>query len=598
MDIFSILTLFGGLAMFLYGMKIMGAGLKESSSGSLKNALETLTSTSLRGFLLGLVLTAVIQSSTATIVITAGLVGAGLLSLHQSLGIVIGANVGTTVTGQIIRLLDVDASGTSFLQFFKPSTLAPIALIIGIVLIMFCNFKNSDVIGQIAMGFGILFVGLLNMTDSVSVLSDSGAFESLFSSFGANPMLGYAAGAGVSFILQSSSATVGILQALSTSGQLTFNMIYAIILGIYLGDCTTTFIVCAIGAKADQKRVGMVTILFNIFKTIVVFIAVGIAYKLGLLNSIWNMVVDSGDIANANTLFNIVCAILLWPMMGLYEKWSCKIIKDDPVAPGKYDDVIEQLNPVLYDSPMLAFKSSFEVLFTMLESARSNIEQAFGLLTSFDQTIFDGIEKEEDGIDRMTDQVSNYLVHFAPHLKDQKQMTLLNHYLQMATEFERLGDHAMNIAEEARDNHENAVAFSDQAVEEISVLYEIISQILDYTNEAFAKSDAEAARHIEPLEEVVDDLVIAMKRFHMQRLSSEDCSMVAGTSFMNMLGDVERISDVCSNVGVDTVVLAEPSINKRVHDYISELHAGGDARFNKEYKQAHDQYFSKLHTAE
>ncbi|MBR3719494.1 MAG: Na/Pi cotransporter family protein, partial [Firmicutes bacterium] len=237
MNIFNVISLLGGLAMFLYGMRMMGDGLKESSSGTLKIAMEQVTNNPFKAFLLGVLVTAIIQSSTATIVITSGLVGAGIITLKQSLGIVIGANVGTTVTGQIIRLLDVDDSATSWLQFFKPSTLAPLALIIGMVLIMGFKFKNSSRIGTIAIGFGILFSGLMNMTGSVTSLSDSGLFENMFSRLGDNPVLGYLTGAGIAFLLQSSSATIGILQAFSMTGLLSWNAIYAVIVGIYLGDC-------------------------------------------------------------------------------------------------------------------------------------------------------------------------------------------------------------------------------------------------------------------------------------------------------------------------------------------------------------------------
>ena len=251
MTIFDIISLFGGLAMFLYGMRLMGNGLKDSSSGTLKKALETVTRTPFTAFLMGVGMTAVIQSSTATIVITAGLVGAGVISLRNSLGIVIGANVGTTVTGQIIRLLDLNSSGTSFLEFFKPSTLAPIALIIGVMAIMSKKLRISEKAAQIIIGFGILFSGLLKMTEAVSVLTETGIIDRLFTMMGDNPVIGYAVGAGVAFVLQSSSATIGILQAFSTSGQMTFSEIYAVLVGIYLGDCVTTAIVCNIGARPD-----------------------------------------------------------------------------------------------------------------------------------------------------------------------------------------------------------------------------------------------------------------------------------------------------------------------------------------------------------
>ena len=240
MSPYDILTLFGGLAMFLYGMRLMGDGLKQSASGTLKHVMEKVTNNPLKAFILGLVVTALIQSSTATIVITSGLVAAGVLTLHQSLGIIIGANVGTTVTGQIIRLMDIDASSAAWLQIFSPSTLAPVALIIGIILIMGVNFRNAKTYGNIAVGFGILFSGLLNMTGAVSVLTESGAFESLLRGLSGNPLVGYLTGAAVAFVLQSSSATIGILQAFSASGLLTFRAVYPVIVGVYLGDCVTT----------------------------------------------------------------------------------------------------------------------------------------------------------------------------------------------------------------------------------------------------------------------------------------------------------------------------------------------------------------------
>ena len=306
MNFFDILSLLGGLAMFLYGMRLMGDSLKENSSGTLKNVMEKVTDNPLTAFVLGIAVTALIQSSTATIVITSGLVGAGILTLHQSLGIIIGANVGTTVTGQIIRLLDLNTSGdTSFLRFFQPSTLAPIALIIGILLIMTGFFRNSRSIGNIAIGFGILFSGLLNMTSAVNALQQSGMVEEIFSGLGDNPFLGYLAGAGVAFVLQSSSATIGILQAFSAGGLLTFKAIYPIIVGVYLGDCVTTAIVCYIGANRESRRVGIVNILYNLSKSAMVLIAVAIVHQTGLLDNLWDARVNSGIIANTNTIFNL-----------------------------------------------------------------------------------------------------------------------------------------------------------------------------------------------------------------------------------------------------------------------------------------------------
>ncbi len=358
-------------------------------------------------------MTAVIQSSTATIVITSGLVGAGIISLSQSLGIVIGANVGTTVTGQIIRLLDLNASGTSFLQFLKPSTLAPLALIVGIVLIMVMKSNESEKAGQIVIGFGILFSGLMNMTDAVSGLAESGIIEKLFSSLGQNPFIGYMVGAGVAFVLQSSSATIGILQAFSTSGQLTFGSIYAVLVGIYLGDCITTAIVCNIGAKPNAKRVGIVNILYNLGKSAAVLIVVTIIHKMGLLDGIWSGTIDSGGIANTNTIFNLLCAIILFPALKPFEMLSHKIVRDVPVAAGIYDEMLDALNPVFISTPAIAFGRCYDVLMVMYGIARTNIERAFELITEYDEQAAAQIVEDEDDIDLMAVRVSNYLIQIS-----------------------------------------------------------------------------------------------------------------------------------------------------------------------------------------
>lgn len=595
MNIFNVISLLGGLAMFLYGMRMMGDGLKESSSGTLKKAMERLTNTPIKAFLSGLVMTAVIQSSTATIVITSGLVGAGIISLHQSLGIVIGANVGTTVTGQIIRLLDLNSSGgLSFLEFFKPSTLAPLALIFGIVIIMGMKFKGSDKIGQIIIGFGILFSGLLNMTDAVSTLTESGIIEQLFSGLGNNPLIAYITGAGVAFVLQSSSATIGILQAFSTSGQLTFGAIYAVLVGIYLGDCVTTAIVCNIGAKPDAKRVGIVNILFNLSESILILIVVTVIHKTGFLDGIWNSTITSGGIANTNTIFNLSCAILLFPMLNVYEKISHKLIKSEPPVIGKCNEVLDTLNPVFFSTPAIAFGRCYDALLIMFQMARSNIDRAFGVISQYDEKTVELITEDENHIDMLADRVSNYLVQLSAHITASDHMEIMNHYYKVTTEFERLGDHAINIAEIATSLHKNNSNFSSDASSELAVIQELIDTILDYTKEAFKSRNITAARHIEPLEEVVDDMINALKDNHLVRLRQGTCSIYTGTEYLNLLSDVERISDVCSNIGVATVARVNPEIENQIHDYVSMLHSGKDETFNHEYREAHDRYFRLL----
>ncbi len=601
MNVFNLISLFGGLAMFLYGMRMMGDGLKESSSGALKRVMERVTGTPLKAFFLGLIMTAVIQSSTATIVITSGLVGAGIISLHQSLGIIIGANVGTTVTGQIIRLLDINASGTSLLQFFKPSTLAPLALIIGVVLIM--SGKGSDKVGKIVIGFGILFSGLLNMTDAVGTLTQTGIIENLFSRLGENPFIGYLIGAGVAFVLQSSSATIGILQAFSMSGQLTFKAIYAVLVGIYLGDCVTTAIVCNIGAKPDSKRVGVVNILFNLSETVLILIGVNVAHKLGLLDGLWNRVVYSGDIANTNTVFNLSCALLMFPMLNVYEKLSLKLVKDEPAeaitSPQAGElRVLDGLNPVFLETPGLAFNACYDVLMEMFRLAQQNINRAFDIVRGYDEELIGQIRGYEDALDTMADRVSGYLMQISAHITSDEQTETMNHYYSTISEFERLGDHAMNIAEDAEEMSKAGVSFSETALKELGVVRDLLRAVLNYTGRSFEKCDAKAAAHIEPLEEVVDDMVNALRQNHLERLRLHQCSVLAGTEFLNMLSDIERISDICSNVGVFTIARVRPEIKHEVHDYVSRLHSGKDEAFNREYEAAHDHYFALLKAEE
>ena len=596
MDIFDVISLLGGLAMFLYGMRLMGDSLKENSSGTLKKAMGKVTNNPLKAFVLGVLVTALIQSSTATIVLTAGLVGAGILTLRQSLGIIVGANVGTTVTGQIIRLLDVDSSKAAFLRFFQPSTLAPIALIIGILLIMTALFKNSKSIGKIAIGFGILFSGLLNMTAAVDALSESGVIEKLFEGLGKSPILGYATGAGVAFTLQSSSATIGILQAVSTSSTaaLTFKTVYPVIVGVYLGDCVTTAIVIYLGSKGDARRVGIVNIIYNLCKSALVLIGVFAAYKFGLLGGLWERQVNSSIIANANTVFNLVCALALLPAMRLFEKLSIAIVKDKPAKENKYKSVTDTLNPVFFNTPALALQSCYQTLLAIFGASRTNLERSFALLKEYDPAVHKEILADEDDIDRMTDQISKYMVEFLPHLQIDSHVAILNQYYKITSEFERLGDHAVNIAAHAETLKKNGTEFSAAAVSELAVLESAIMNILDETEQTFAKRDVDAAARIEPLVQVVSELIAVLRRNHLKRMSTGECNTLADTTFSDLMLEFHRIADICSNVGVATVVRVHPELADQEHLYFEQLHAGGDEQFNAAYERARTRYFSLL----
>ena len=428
MTIFNVISLFGGLALFLYGMRLMGNGLKESSSGALKSAMEKVTNNPVVGFFLGMVVTAIIQSSTATIVLTSGLVGAGVITLHQSLGVIIGANVGTTITGQIIRLLDLNSGGgASWVDVFKPSTLAPLAAIIGILMIMAVKTKHSGVIGQIAMGFGILFTGLLNMTAAVSPLSSSETFARTFVGLADTPVLGFLAGTGVAFLIQSSSATIGILQALSTTGALTFGAVYAIIIGVNIGDCVTTAIVCSIGSKADAKRTGIVHILFNICGSILIIAGIMIARHLGWLDALWDKTLTSGGIANVHTVFRLLSALALLPVCGQFEKLSRVLVKDDEKLGTSVEQELELLDEKFFTSPALALSGASGAISTMARLARDGVLSAMDVLLDYDKHAIDVINENEDSIDLLADRVDNYLIKLSPHVTMGYGNELLNY---------------------------------------------------------------------------------------------------------------------------------------------------------------------------
>ncbi|MBQ7371649.1 MAG: Na/Pi cotransporter family protein, partial [Blautia sp.] len=418
----------------------------------------------------------------------------------------------------------------------------------------------------------------------------------LFSGLGNNPVLAYIVGAGVAFVLQSSSASIGILQAFSTSGQLTFQAIYPVLVGIYLGDCVTTAIVCNIGAKPEAKRVGVVNILFNLSESVVIFLGVLIIRQTGLLDGIWNSTIHSGGIANTNTVFNLTCALALFPMLGLYEKLSYRIVKEKAGSKeaGKYDEVLEGLNPVFYSTPAIAFGRCYDMMMAMYDVARLNIHRAFELIGDYDESMMQQIWEDENYVDMMADRGTNYLIEISPHVTTDNHVQILNYYYAVLSEFERLGDHATNIAQIAKAMHENQIVFSDKATAELNVLRELTARILDYSHDAFQGRDLTAARHIEPHEEVVDDLVNALKQNHMDRLREGSCGAFAGTEFLNLLTEVERISDICSNIGVATVARVKPELKHQVHDYVSMLHSGSDADFNKEYQAAHNRYFRLL----
>ncbi len=597
MTIFSFISLFGGLALFLYGMRLMSRGLEQGSSGALKAAMEKLTVNPAGAFFLGLIATAIIQSSTATIVLTSGIVAAGVITLRQSLGIILGANVGTTVTGQIIRLLDLNAASASWLNFFKPDTLAPMAAILGILFIMAFRFRNSQRAGTIVMGFGILFTGLVNMTSAVKPLAESEAFGRLFLTLADRPVLGFLGGMAAAFSIQSSSATVGILQALSTTGALSFSSVYSVIVGIYLGDCATTAIVCSMGTRADAKRTGVVHIIFNLCEAVLVLGGVTLLHRFGALDALWSRPITSGGIANTHTVFKLLGAALLLPVTPAFEKLSRKLIRDDRPGSSRVEEDLHALDETLFESPALALAGIRRVVGEIADLAAGNVARGFRVLGSYDRKTIDLVTEDETIIDTLADHAGDYMVKLSPHLEQGRSSDRLNYFIKCVDEFERIGDHAVNLTESAQELREREAAFSPAALRELEVLREALTEILGYARKAFDGLDAEAAFRIEPVEEVVDELVAKLRTRHLQRLRAGECSVNDGFIFQDILVNAERISDQCSNLGVHTITLVDPRVAEMEHDYILHLHQGENEAYNAQYAAARSRYLGLLAAA-
>lgn len=593
MDFFDVLTMLGGLAMFLYGMEIMGNGLRTSAGPALKKGLAKLTKNVVLGMITGLFVTAIIQSSTATIVLTVGLIGAGILDLRQAASIVMGANIGTTVTGQILRLMDIDASGSWVLQIFEPATLAPVALLIGIVFIMFLKKPNLKGAGEICIGFGVLFSGLMTMTASVTPLSGSAAFTNAIGRFSEMPIMSMFTGLVLTMIVQSSSAMIGMVQALSSTGVLTFKLIYPLIMGIDIGTCVTTALVCSIGTSKDAKRVGIVHILFNTTGTIVFMIAISILRASGAFPELWESIVNSGDIANFSTLFKVVTAVMLFPFTALLVKTAQRIIpsKEEPMQ--EYPE-LDALNDQLLTAPAVALYEASHSIAVMGDAALANFISASKQFEDYDDDRNKIIQAREDRLDAFADTADNFLVKLSRHISTQNDNTQLNLLMQSVPNFERIGDYATDIDELAlRLRNENRV-FSEQAQQELKLLTNAVVEIIAMTVQAFEENDEVLATRIEPLEEVIDDMVGMLRDRHTERLKEGVCTVTNGLVFIETLTYLERASDQCSSTAMLMLARHNEDILRNHHEYLRELHKGEDNAYAKELASRQKEYIDPL----
>ena len=600
MEIFSaIVQLFGGLAMFLYGIEVMGDGLKNSSGAALKRILEKVTGNVILGVLTGTLVTAVIQSSTATIVLTVALIGAGVLNLKQAVSIVMGANIGTTITAQIIRLSDIEAGSNWFLMLFDTDTLAPIALIVGIILFMFIKTKSSRTIGDIFIGFGVLFIGLNLMTEGVKPLIGSEAFEA-FLSFFSNPLFGILFGMILTVIVQSSSATVGMLQTVASASAasggavITFAMAYPVIMGINLGTCVTTAMVCSIGSSKDAKRTGIVHIVFNTIGTVLFMIVMSVMQYLSVFGKeFWLASVDSGGIANFQTVFNLITAIVLIPFTGLLVKLSLLIVKDEAeIAPRHLE--LHTLDEKLYISPAVAVNEATKAVAAMGAIAKTNFERGCSQLIRSDSTAIDVINESEDAIDQFADRADRFLIGLSKVVESEADDRQVDMLMQSVPNFERVGDYATNMVELSRRLQEEGTEFSETAIKELKIMFSAVNEILSITVDAFAQDDVEAAKAIEPLEEVIDDMVMILRDRHTKRLKSGACSVACGLVFMESLTYLERASDQCSSIAVMMMARFNKDILQNHYDYLREIHAGNDDAYMEELAKRRQQYIEPL----
>lgn len=592
MDFFMIVSLLGGLALFLYGMSMLGSGLEKLSGGRLEQTLEKLTNNVFKGVLLGALVTGAIQSSSATTVIVVGLVNARILKLRQAIGIIMGANIGTTVTAHILRLSDL-SSDNFFLMLLKPTTLAPVVGIIGILMVMVGKKQKYKTLGEILLGFCILFTGMFNMEAAVSPLSESPEFASLFASL-SNPVIGVLVGAGVTAIIQSSSASIGILQALSSTGIITWSSAIPIILGQNIGTCITP-ILASIGASKNAKRTAAVHLSFNIIGTCVFLIVIYTIQSFSPF-SFWELPIDKGGIANFHTTFNVCVTLMFLPFVGLLEKLVIRLIPDQQTA-DEVDDPAIALDDRLLASPGLAIQHCRDAVLQMGKLARKNFSASVRQLEQYNHKEAEKIREREDTIDRLEDRLGNYMLKIPQDNLSEQSSATISALLHILSEFERIGDYSINLVEFAENMESTGAEFSPQAQFELTTIGEAVGEAIDMALGCFEKQDLALAETIEPLEEVVDQMQETLKDRHINRLRNGQCTVDAAFPFVESLSCLERISDHCSNIGVYMISYVRGSDEVDHHTYIMQLHSGQVGHYNEQFRRYTEKYYDQIRSA-
>ena len=566
----------GGLGLFLYGMTILSSGLEKASGGLMEKVLAKMTGNVFSGILFGALVTAAVQSSSATTVIVVGLVNAGLLKLKGAVGIIMGANIGTTMTTQILRLtnLEGDSSGPAILQLCKPSNFSSILIVIGLIIIMVGKKNKTKNVGEIMMGIGILFTGMILMQEKIAPLAELPQFEQLFAVL-KNPVLGVLVGAIFTAIIQSSAASIGILQALSVSGAITFASAFPIIMGTNIGTCATPLI-SSIGASKNAKRAAMIHFYFNLIGTIIFLIGVYIIqYTIGL--PFWNKSFTTGSIANFHTIFNVVL-----PFYTVLEKLAEWTIRDKKNA--EDDDTFTKedlLDDRFLVTPNVAIAQATEAVVQMGVLAQKNFISVRELYDKYDLKSIDKIKEREELIDRLEDRVGSYLIKLNDCGLNEDESRTVTALFHLISEYERIGDYTINIYETADVLYEKEIGFSEQAKHELDVVCNAIQEIIGLAIEATKTGDMNVLKEIEPLEEVVDRLVEELKAVHIDRSKNGLCNIEVGVNFLDILTNVERISDHCSNIAVYLIANQEKYNSLKKHEYLDKLHRNGPDYYEK-----------------
>lgn len=590
MDFQLVISMLGAIALFLFGMSTMTDGLTRFSGGRLEQILEKLSNNVFKGILMGALVTAIIHSSATTTVMCVGFVNAGVMRLEQTVGIIMGANIGTTITAQILRLSGISGSGNFILTLLQPSVLGPMMAIVGIVLYMFIKGGNKQNVGQILIGMGMLFIGMNTMTESVAPLQNEPWLQNLFTAF-SNPILGMLAGAVITALLQSSTAFTGILQALSTTGVVKFNTAIPLILGQNVGT-TLTALISSAGASKNAKRTALIHLFFNMIGSLF-FLIVLYAGNSIFHFAFWTSTMDMGSVANFHLVFNLACTALLLPFRRLLVLMAERLVPGEAELP----DASAMLDERFLSSPSVALERAHEAVLLMGTYAQQNYRASVQLLDTYDPKAIERINETEAALDKLENALDNYLVKLtsrAPTAQENIQISALLHAL---SDFERIGDYSVNIMEAATALNEKGISFTDYAKVEMDAITGAVDEAIDTALSCYRTLSYEQALRVEPVEEVVDLMRDDLEARHIERLKRGDCSVEQGAQFVELLVQLERISDHCSNIALIVLRQTAPQndlVHVDTHAYTHQLHHGHNPDFERMYMESKAKYFDTL----